>query len=150
MKFILKNPVVLILLCLMTGMFVTVSFLETPLKFQVPGITLPIALGLGKLMFGISTNIQAAFLVFIMVFMIISRKNYTKTDFILFSILTCILILEKFWMLPVMDIRADALSAGKALPATPLHDYFIYAEVIKIILLIAAILSQFKKKQIQS
>ncbi|MGU3374772.1 hypothetical protein [Chryseobacterium sp. M5A1_1a] len=145
MKFTVKNPFVLILFCLMTGIFMTVSFLETPLKFQVPGMTLPIALGLGKMMFGISTAIQGIFLALILILMVISRRNYTKPDGMLFIILVIILVLEQFWMLPILDARVDLLSAGKSLPPTPLHDYFIYAETTKALTLISAIILQFKK-----
>lgn len=145
MKLCLKNPLVLMLYCLMAGMFITVSFLETPLKFQVPGMTLPTALELGKLMFGISTNIQGSFLLLILIFMFISRRNYTKMDFVIGGLLIFIIILEKFWMLPVLDSRVDLLSSGKALPPTPLHDFFIYAETAKAVLLTLAVILQFKK-----
>ncbi|NIF06210.1 hypothetical protein F3J23_12250 [Chryseobacterium sp. Tr-659] len=145
----LKNPVVLMLLCLMTGMFITISFLETPLKFQVEGMTLSTALGLGKLMFGISTKIQGVFLILILTAMLISHKHYTKTDFLIFSILLVILVLEKFWMLPVLDARVDLLSKGKSLPATSLHDYFIYTEIIKAVVLALTLVLQFKKNHIQ-
>lgn len=145
MKLCLKNPLVLIPYCLMAGMFITVSFLETPLKFQVPGMTLPIALELGKLMFGISTNIQGVFLLLILIFMFISRRNYRKMDFVIGGLLIFILILEKFWMLPVLDSRVDLLSSGKALPPTPLHDFFIYAETTKAGILTLAVILQFKK-----
>src|SRR6476660_3058774 len=33
------------------GMVLAISFLETPLKFQSPGITLPLDLGIGRLVF---------------------------------------------------------------------------------------------------
>lgn len=144
MKLYLKNPVVLMLFCLMTGMFITVSFIETPLKFQVHGITLSTALGLGKIMFEISTKIQAIFLILILIFMTISHSNYKKLDFILLFILFFILALEQFWMLPVLDARADLLSSSKPLPSTPLHDYFIYAETVKAITLILTVIFQFK------
>ncbi|UKB85701.1 hypothetical protein LF887_08775 [Chryseobacterium sp. MEBOG06] len=140
MKLCLKNPLVLMLYCLMAGMFITVSFLETPLKFQVPGMTLPTALELGKLIFGISTNIQGGFLLLIFMFMFISRRNYTKLDFITIGLLIFILILEKFWILPVLDSRVDLLSSGKLLPPTPLHDFFIYAETAKAVILTLAVI----------
>ncbi|RXM41275.1 hypothetical protein BOQ62_01730 [Chryseobacterium sp. CH21] len=146
MKLYLKNPFVLMLLCLMTGMLITISFLETPLKFQVPGITLPTALGLGKLMFGLSSKIQWGFLIAILVLMLISRRNYKKVDFIILVILFLLLALEQFWLLPVLDSRVDLLSAGKALSPTPLHDYFIYTETAKAFLLITAITLQFNNK----
>ncbi|MCJ7935666.1 MAG: hypothetical protein MUW56_19075 [Chryseobacterium sp.] len=144
MKFYLKNPFVLMLFCLMAGMFMTVSFLETTLKFQVQGMTLPTALGLGKLMFGISTKLQGAFLILILTGMWVSRKNYTKLDVLVLIVLFLILIVEQCWMLPVLDSRVHLLSSGKALPPTPLHDYFIYAETIKAVVMVLAISLQFK------
>ena len=149
MKLELKNPFVLMLLCLMTGMFFTISFLETPMKFQVPGITLTTALRLGKLMFGFSSKIQWGFLIIILILMSISWKKYTKTDFIILIILFSILAIEQFWLLPILDSRIDLISSGKALPPTPLHDYFIYAEIAKALMLTTAIILQFKRNTVQ-
>ncbi|MGX5683040.1 hypothetical protein ACWKWW_00645 [Chryseobacterium cucumeris] len=149
MKLELKNPFVLMLLCLMTGMFITISFLETPMKFQVPGIALPTALGLGKIMFGLSSEMQWGFLLVILILMSVSRKNYTKIDFIILIILFSILAIEQFWLLPILDSRVDLLSSGKALPPTPLHDYFIYAETAKALMLTIAIILQFKRNTVQ-
>ncbi|MDR3024943.1 hypothetical protein [Chryseobacterium sp.] len=147
MKLNAKNPIVLMMLCLMAGVFITVSFLETPIKFQVPGMTLPVALGLGMVMFGISTKIQCVFLILIIAGMLISRKKYTKTDFILIVFLLAILLLEKFWMLPILDDRAQLLSAGKPVLSSEMHNYFIYAESAKAIILGIAISLQFTKQK---
>jgi len=147
MKLNAKNPLVLMMLCLMAGVFVTVSFLETPMKFQVPGITLPVALELGMMMFGISTKIQCVFLILIIAGMLVSRKKYTKTDFITIAVLLTILLLEKFWMLPVLDNRAQLLSAGKPVLSSEMHNYFIYAESAKTIFLCIAISLQFIKQK---
>ncbi|QBA23863.1 hypothetical protein EU348_11475 [Chryseobacterium indologenes] len=133
----------------MTGMFITISFLETPMKFQVPGITLPTALGLGKIMFGLSSKIQWGFLLVILILMSVSRKNYTKIDFIILIILFSILAIEQFWLLPILDSRVDLLSSGKSLSPTPLHDYFIYAETAKALMLTTAIILQFKRNTVQ-
>ncbi|WP_343642969.1 hypothetical protein [Chryseobacterium sp.] len=149
MKLELKNPFVLMLLCLMTGMFITISFLETPMKFQVPGITLPTALGLGKIMFGLSSKMQWGFLIVLLILMSVSRKNYTKIDFIILIILFSILAIEQFWLLPILDSRVDLLSSGKSLSPTPLHDYFIYAETAKALMLTTAIILQFKRNTVQ-
>ncbi|SFJ11899.1 hypothetical protein SAMN05421692_1165 [Chryseobacterium indologenes] len=145
MKLSLKNPIVLCLLSLMAGMLMTVSFLETPLKFQVQGMALTTALGLGKLMFGVSTKIQNLFLFLILAFMMISYKNYTKFDFLIIIVFLILLSLQQYWMLPVLGNRVDLLSSGRALPPTPVHDYFIYAESAKTALVLIAIISQFKK-----
>ena len=64
-------------------------------------------------------------------------------------ILTIILCLEKFWMLPVLEARADILMTGKGLPPTPLHDYFIYAESLKLLMLIVFCVTLITKKNEQ-
>lgn len=33
------------------GMVLAISFLEAPLKFRAPGVTLPVGLGIGRLVF---------------------------------------------------------------------------------------------------
>lgn len=145
MKVQIKYPLVFALLSFWFGIVLSISFLETPFKFFVPGITLPVALGLGKMMFGISTNIQLGIVVAIILNLIFDRKKLSKPIIITTAILAVILLLEKFWMLPVLDARADSLIAGKPVPPTVLHDYFIYAESIKFALLLAGIIFQIKK-----
>lgn len=61
-----------------------------------------------------------------------------------YILLVILLLLEKFWMLPVLDVRADMLASGKPVQPTSLHDYFIYAEVGKLILIVGGILLQLK------
>ena len=150
MKTEIKYPLVFALSCFWLGLLIAVSFLETPLKFQVPGMTLPIALELGKIMFGISTNIQIV-LILIMGFSCLSNKEKLNTKLIItFFLLALTLGLEKFWMLPILDARADVLANGKGLPPTPLHNYFIYAEVTKVVLLVVMTILVLKRKNNQS
>ena len=137
MKYQIKYPFIFAVSFFWLGLVIAVSFLETPLKFQVPGMTLPIALELGKTMFGISTNIQLGLMILVFFNFFLNPSKLNK--FIIFTgvLLALILVLEKFWMLPILDARADVLATGKGLPPTPLHNYFIYAECIKAILLLS-------------
>ena len=150
MKITVKNPLTFAIACLLLGIITAISFIETPLKFQVEGMTLPIALGLGKLMFGISTNIQlgAILLIFLV---LLTQKNTPDKTWIFVSTVSIIFLLamEKFWMLPILDARADVLMQGKGLPPTPLHDYFIYAEVIKFVLILVLAIQQLKIPRIE-
>lgn len=136
MKIQIKYPLVFAISFFWLGLMLAVSFLETPLKFQVPGMTLPIALELGKIMFGVSTNIQLGLMILIFLNIIFNAKQLSKVMLVSSILLALILGLEKFWMLPILDARADILASGKGLPPTPLHDYFIYAEVAKLVLVV--------------
>src|SRR3954468_3173611 len=42
------------------GMVTAISFLETPLKFRAPGVTVPIGLGIGRLVFRALNTVEAA------------------------------------------------------------------------------------------
>lgn len=145
MKYQIKYPFIFAVSFFWLGLVIAVCFLETPLKFQVPGMTLPIALELGKTMFGISTNIQLGLMILVFFNFFLNPSKLNK--FIIFTgvLLALILVLEKFWMLPILDARADVLATGKGLPPTPLHNYFIYAECIKAILLLSIGFLQLKK-----
>ncbi len=147
MKTQIKYPLVFAVSFFWLGLVLAISFLETPLKFQVPGMTLPIALELGKIMFGVSTNIQLVLLLLIGACIAYDWEKCTKKILVTVVLLATLVALEKFWMLPILDARADVLASGKGLPPTPLHDYFIYAEVLKLILLIALPLFQLERKR---
>ena len=128
---LIKPPIFLWL-----GIFIAISFLETPLKFQVPGITLAFALSLGKIMFGISTNIQIGFCVFILLAMAWKAKKVKPFYFSMVILLFLLLIAQKFWMLSVLDERADLLIQNKPAGTSNLHDIFIYSEVFKLLVLL--------------
>ena len=145
MKFTIKRPLVFSALLLWFGVFVTVSFIETPMKFQVPGMTLPIALELGKIMFGISTNIQLVLLGFVLVFLLIGKEKCNWYKVLIYGGILVVVLLQKWWMLPVLDERADLLAVGKSVPPSELHNYFIYSEVLKVFFLINMICFQLKR-----
>ncbi|WP_228453752.1 hypothetical protein [Chryseobacterium manosquense] len=96
MKYQIKYPFIFAVSFFWLGLVIAVSFLETPLKFQVPGMTLPIALELGKTMFGISTNIQLGLMILVFFNFFLNPSKLNK--FIIFTgvLLALILVLEKF------------------------------------------------------
>lgn len=144
MKTQVRYPFVFAVLCFWLGLMLSISFLETPLKFQVPSMTLPVALELGKLMFGVSTNIQLLLAGAVTLNFLLVKRYLTAGIIISYILLVILLLLEKFWMLPILNVRADMLASGKAVQPTSLHDYFIYAEVGKLILIVGGIFLQLK------
>ena len=47
------------------GMVLAISFLEAPLKFRAPGVTIPIGLGIGRLVFRALNSVEAVLAVVI-------------------------------------------------------------------------------------
>lgn len=146
----IKHPLLFALLFLWMGIFISISFVETPLKFQVTGMTLPIALELGRLTFAVSTNIQLILLFFVLLLLFVNRNKMNKSTIVSAILLTIVLSLEKFWLLPVLDTRAAILITGKGVPPSPLHDYFIYAEIFKLLILIVFCITLITKKDEQT
>ncbi len=116
------------------GLVAGLSFVETPLKFRAPGITLPLGLGIGRLVFYALNKIELVLVVLLIVSFILRSPANTKI-FIATGIVGVILLLQTFWMLPVLDARAVAVIEGTNEPGSPVHIIYIVAEVIKLITL---------------
>ncbi len=117
-----------------SGLLFGVSFVATPVKFQAPHLTMPIALEVGKATFHIFNKIEWIMLVLTIISAYLHRLHILKCYLIV--ILTVLMLLESFWLLPLLDMRADLVIAGApAVPGT-LHWLYIIADVIKLIVLL--------------
>jgi hypothetical protein len=116
------------------GLVAGLSFVETPLKFRAPGITLPLGLGIGRLVFYALNKIELVLAV-VLIGTFILRSPANSKIFIATGIVAASLLLQTFWMLPVLDARAVAVIEGTNEPGSPVHIIYIAAEVIKLITL---------------
>lgn len=113
------------------GFICAISFMEAWLKFRAPGVTLPIGLGIGRLVFAAMNKVEwvLALVIFISQFRIARRLNW-----IYIGILS-ILLLQTIWLLPALDARAQMYIDNKAVPDSYLHVYYVIAEGLKFIAL---------------
>jgi len=121
------------------GFVSAISFMEAWLKFQAPGITVPLGLGIGRLVFGAMNYVEWILLLGFLLTVFVSakkRKFENRKTWILLTLVAIILFLQTFWMLPVLDERAALIIAGKEPPKSMLHIFYIAAEFIKVISLI--------------
>lgn len=116
------------------GMVLAISFMEAPLKFQVPGISLPLGLGIGRLVFFALNKMEivAAFLLFFASWR--GRSNSRLETGLLGSVLL-ILLLQTVWLLPSLDARAELVIAGIAPPFSSTHIVYIVFDALKLIAL---------------
>lgn len=106
--------------------------MEAWLKFQAPGVTLPIGLGIGKLVFGALNKVEWLLCILILVLLI-----WEKTPkYYLFIGVVFLLSFQTFWVLPELNLRADAIINGEKLPSSNLHFYYGGAEILKFIFLL--------------
>lgn len=115
------------------GMILAISFMEAPLKFTAPGITLPLGLGIGRIVFH-TLNLMEWACWSILAGTCVLRKPtgiylaYTAGVGLLLGVQTWIL-------LPVLDERAVLIISGQEIPPSPWHWTYIAGDIVKAILL---------------
>ena len=116
------------------GMIGAISFMEAPLKFTAPNVTLPIGLGIGRIVFQTLNKIEIVFAVLMFGSFFIARPK-NKFPLYCFAVIFVLLVLETVWLLPVLDARAEAIISGNAPPASVLHLIYIAFDAVKFLLL---------------
>jgi hypothetical protein len=130
-----SSPLVLISTFLWIGFVFSISFMEAWLKFQAPGITLPLGLGIGRLVFGALNKVEIIFCLIILLSILIKKIQFVKIEKLLIAIPLLILVAQTFWLLPVLDARAEIIIQGNKPPESYLHLTYIVTEFIKVICL---------------
>lgn len=119
------------------GMVVAISFIETPLKFRAPGVTLEIGLGIGRLVFHV---LHAVELVFAAVIAVACGAGLVNDHAIPGAVATVAalvavgaLLTQVFVLRPRMDARLDARLAGTPPPPSRHHVAYIVLETLKLV-----------------
>lgn len=118
------------------GFVCSISFMEAWLKFQAPGVTLPIGLGIGKLIFTALNRMEWIFLALLGAATIPRFKNLSGIFKYLVAAILLILVLQTFVLLPELNQRAEMIISGKMPEKSNAHLLFGIAEVLKVIFLI--------------
>lgn len=116
------------------GMVAGISFLEAPLKFTAPHITVPLGLGIGRIVFAALNKVELA-----LAALALFSARYVRVPahlLIALGLLSSLLLLQTFWLLPALDARATALLAGHPAPPNALHPTYIGLEIIKLVTLL--------------
>ncbi|WP_372467706.1 hypothetical protein ACCO44_18415 [Microbacterium maritypicum] len=134
----------LLLPAFLLGAIIAISFLEAPLKFLAPGVTIPIGLGIGRLVFT-ALNVLAGVVLIVLTVVSLRARAGRATLGILGSIWFVYLI-EVAVIRPVLNQRSDLVIAGLAAAGTNWAHYaYIVADVTLVGLLIALIVVTVRK-----
>ncbi|WP_277632918.1 hypothetical protein [Avrilella dinanensis] len=115
------------------GFVLAISFLEAWLKFQAPGITIPLGLGIGRLVFFALNKTEWFFAVLILL-MQIKSGNWKQIRMEWLALLI-ILLLQTFCLLPLLDARAEKVIQMVEIEPSSLHYYYVALEMIKVLIL---------------
>lgn len=143
---LVKHPIGLVSTFLWIGFVGAISFMEAWLKFQAPGVTLPIGLGIGKLVFQALNQVEWVFAITICLTLTIGFKETFRWPTLLFLLPFCLLITQSIWVLPALNARANLVIQGIEPAASNLHFYYVAMECLKIIALSAFGITLFKSK----
>jgi len=118
------------------GFVSSISFMEAWLKFQAPGVTLPIGLSIGKKVFTALNRMEWLFLLAYLTLFFLKIKS-KKTDILIISgTIAVILAIQSFFLLPVLMERANQIINGHTVGKSPIHLLFGILEVMKVASLI--------------
>ena len=115
------------------GMIIGISFLETPLKFTAPSVTLEIGLDIGRQVFAVFNKVECALALAMAILVLIIRQSGRLL--ILIGVVWLSLALQTVWLLPILDARAELIIQGQLPAPSSLHTIYVVLEVLKVIAL---------------
>lgn len=124
------------------GMVLAISFLEAPLKFRAPGITLPLGLGIGRLVFRALNTVEIV-LASVVVFAVAAEPT-GRLAMAGVCAAVAVLAAQLLAVRPRLTRRSDAVLAAQADPAGGFIErsraHYAYAglEVVKVVALVVA------------
>lgn len=129
---IVKMPIVVLATFLWIGFVCAISFVESWLKFMAPGITIPLGLGIGRLVFFTLNKIELFFVLVIILNIVKNESTFSIRQYWSFIVPVLILVVQTLWLLPLMDARAESLLKGEVVGPSKLHVYYVGMELLKI------------------
>lgn len=118
------------------GMVLAISFLEAPLKFRAPNVTLPIGLGIGRLVFRALNTVELVFAAAIVLAALMNRPSVTVM--VAFAVAVGALVVQLVAVRPGLNRRSDEVLAGREGPRSRGHYAYVALEMIKVIALLVA------------
>jgi hypothetical protein len=111
------------------GMVVAISFIEAPLKFRAPGVTLQLGLGIGRLVFRALNAAELMLGVIALVAMSLEPPPMPVLAAIVVAVAA--LAVQLLAVRPRLNRRSDAVLAGHDGPRSRAHVVYIGFELIK-------------------
>ena len=123
------------------GMVLAISFLEAPLKFRAPGVTLKIGLGIGRLVFRALNAVEGVLAVVIIVAALLGSLPREANAAIAVAVVA--LLAQLLAVRPMLSRRSDAVLAGPAVATgttsrSRAHFAYVALELVKVVALLAA------------
>ncbi|MGY4712914.1 hypothetical protein ACXDF8_25765 [Mycolicibacterium sp. CBM1] len=121
------------------GMVLAISFLEAPLKFRAPGVTVQVGLGIGRLVFRALNACEIVLAAIVVVALVAG----TPTIAVIVAALVAIgaLLAQVIGVRPYLTRRSDAVLADAAqaeVGRSRAHYVYVVFEIVKVVALLAS------------
>jgi len=115
------------------GMVIAISFLEAPLKFRAPDVTLRLGLGIGRIVFRALNTVEAILAALIAVVLLVDD---VERDVVVAAVVAIVLlVIQLVAVRPALTLRSDRVLAGEE-SGSKVHLIYIALEVLKVAALI--------------
>lgn len=120
------------------GMVLAISFLEAPIKFRAPGVTLQIGLGIGRLVFRALNTVEAIFAAVIVIALAVEGPSTAVV--VAFAIAIVALVVQLVAVRPKLTQRSNSVLS--AIPGegtagrSRVHYVYVALETAKVIALL--------------
>ena len=115
------------------GMVLAISFLETPLKFQAPGVDLRTGLAIGRLVFGALNTAEIVLAAAVLTCLFTTAPASAMSGAIAG---TAILLIQVLAVRPHLTTRSNRILVGANAPRSNGHHVYIALEAGKVIALL--------------
>jgi hypothetical protein len=115
------------------GMVLAISFLETPLKFRAPGVTLQIGLGIGRLVFRALNLVELVLAAALVVALLVAAPPARVV--VGAALAVTVLLVQVAMVRPVLARRSDRVLAGESPPRSRAHYWYVGLELVKLVAL---------------
>jgi hypothetical protein len=116
------------------GMVLAISFIEAPLKFRAPGVTLQIGLGIGRLVFRALNACELALAAVVVACFVIASP--APGIAVAAAVAVVILLAQVVAVRPRLVRRSDAVLAGGEGPRSHAHWVYVGLEIVKVVALL--------------
>ncbi|HEY8456390.1 MAG TPA: hypothetical protein VIL34_12395 [Actinopolymorphaceae bacterium] len=117
------------------GMVVAISFMEAPLKFRAPGITLQLGLGIGRIVFRALNRVEIALAAVLV--LAVALGSPTVPVLVAMAAPVALLAVQLLAVRPRLNRRSDRVLAGEQLRRSRLHHIYVVLESAKVLALLA-------------
>ena len=123
------------------GMVTAISFLETPLKFRAPGVTVPLAVGIGRIVFKALNMVEVVLAVVLLAAAALGPRPAPAAAWAAIAVAVLALAVQVVLLRPRMERRTRLLAQPAAAAATGAkastapHISYVAVELLKVIAL---------------